>query len=425
MLRCNSVSTSHPGAARRRQKVSLGMPRRTGSIRRPLPEGGLTRMARSAETTLARAVGETRLAGDVRSPRADHQSRRKRAAEGATAGVPQTLYPVVRLGQLVRATVSDTSHPRALSLKESDAALRLLDSRAADTLSAMQSGMAKVARDQGRKFRLLDAKTAPLASAGPARGLGAVYNYEEFAVELDRAVMVVRNSVTLCVAPANDVLEMMGGQVPYSKVWTRFNLIEHPASGAPKQRAVDLSAKVLGDVEADCRLLAAAAVEAIVRIYGEVLEKVTKEHLLLDATNNGEFTVVTLGLSGGDSDLLFRDTLYGRPLSEQVKDGAQAARRFAEFALPALQRDPQVKLAQALKRFREDETCKFIRYETPDAEKGVFVASFKGNSARFVGVALDQRDLADEDEAVDFADAAHLSANVVSAGLIARFARRF
>lgn len=379
-------------------------------------------MSASGETTTARAVGNARLASLGTAAPVQSVLRSEDPGVGATAGVPQTLYPVVRIGQLVRATNAKTGKARALSFDQAQTALARLQSRADETLDAIQAAMIAAVRAAGDEIVLIDEQTDDLAGAGPARGLGVIFNYHEFAVALNGAVIVVRNAVTLCITPAQDILEAQDNELPCSKAWTRFNLLTHPDSREAGHRAANLGAEPLRIFEAQCQVMAKAALEALGGIYREVLEAAMGEELNLDTHSQGDFSVLTLGLSGGDSPALFEAARSGQGFTAQVQQGTQAARRFAELALPALQ-GKDLKLEEALAKFRADDACKYIRFETPDADEGLYVACFKGNSARFVGVAHDQREVTNGDSVVELADAAHLSANVVSAGLITRFAR--
>jgi hypothetical protein len=336
--------------------------------------------------------------------------------------VAKTLFPVVRRGQLVRATSVATKQAQTLDLDQSAVALRRLTETAPHTLVAIQDAMIEALPN--RSVKLLEDHRAELSPGGQPPGLGVIYNYAEFAIELDGATIIVRPSVTLCIRPPADI-ELVLGQ-PFSKFWTRFILVTHPESQEDGHIAANLSDDVLRAFDNDCARLHAAAVGTIQPIYGKALGEALGQALSLDSENNGRFEVLTVGSRSEDVPELFEAASGGASLTGQVELGDEAAERLFRLAMPTLARDPGIGTVEALKMFREDDTYQFLIYQSPSqADKGLFVARVHDKTARFVGLAVADHEARWPDLKLGFGEAHHAAANVVSAGLIAQYARQF
>lgn len=373
------------------------------------------------ETTVAgNRRGSTRLSGRV----AGDAHVREREAQAKDVG--KTLYPVVRHGRLVRAISADSGAkklPVLLDAKQSEVALGLLHERAGAALDTIKQAM-KAASGE-REFAFSPEDDAQLAHGGRAKGLGVVYNYPEFAIRLDGAKVVVRCSVTLCVEPPGDVPlddETEGeSNLPLSKFWTRYILIEHPESADEERRAINLSDAVLHKFRADCERLSNAVIDEITPLYAAVLEEVTEQKLILDAANNGRFDVFTLGAAGGDVGEFFSAASDGESFSEQVRSGRIAAKTLAQLAVAALDLK-QGDLQAALKQFQEDEDCQVVLYDTGVIERALYLGRIDDDVARFVGLALEAPSKADR---LPIAEAHHAASNEVSAGFVSMYARAF
>ncbi|WP_372785292.1 hypothetical protein [Phenylobacterium sp.] len=290
---------------------------------------------------------------------------------------------------------------------------------APNTLKAIQAAMLQAL--PGRVDILKDAMV-DRQGGEPAHGLGIVFNYPEFAILLDGAQIIVRSSVTLCIKPP--VGSDPNRQMPFSKCWTRMILQSHPASTADQYAAIDLPDEILRAFDEDCTVLHRAAVDAILPDYAKVISAAMDQTLSLDAYGNGAFEVLTLGARGGDISEVFNAIADGETLTAQAAD-SDGARRLVDFALPSLTRQTGVTRDKALAAFRADDERQLLVVETGEADQALYLALFKNKTARFVGMAVDNGRRVPEALRNSPAEARHGVANVVSASLIANYARQF
>lgn len=343
----------------------------------------------------------------------------RRASTGSHSSVARTEIPVVRRGQLVRATSRADGTPRALTLEQSRQALKLLAAEADDTLEKIRSAM--IARfPQGKATFNAEAQKG-LAAAGRAASLGVIYNYQEFALHIEGAVVVVRPTVTLCIQPANDLRDAR--PIPFSKFWTRFILTSHPrlTDGAPSAEQDE----VVRWFDEACKTMHEAAMSSLVSIYGTALAEAMGEPLDLNIEDNGAFSVLTLSVHGADTQELFTAASEGATFSVQMSKAPLATQRLLELAGPRIAANQALAAEDPVRALREDDRCQVIFYESPEDDQGLYFMKATDTLATFVGIAWDRGDDTAERIRKNPARASHSPSNVVSAGLSSQYGRIF
>lgn len=340
----------------------------------------------------------------------------QRAEAGAARGVAQTIFPVVRRGQLVCATAISDRRRRALTLEQSRMALEALSATSSETLQQVQRAFYAKLPDQ---VRVLD-DVNDLARGGPVNSLGVIYNYPEFAIAIGEAVTIVRLSVTLCIRP---ILDATDSEMPFSKFWSRFLLADHP--GATGAGVMNLSNESLRAFEEQCAALHAAAMQALVPVYGRIISDAVGEELDLDAESNGAFEVLAVGARDEELAELAAALDAGESLSQQLAEGTPSAERLARFALPNITEDMNATIDASLAKFQSDDAYQLILCETGQSDLGLFLARFKDKTLRFVGMAVETGRRGTGEEGGPLSDAHYAASNVVSANLIARYARQY
>jgi len=325
------------------------------------------------------------------------------------------LFPVARHGQLVRA-LDDKGIPRALTLDESQKALEQLQLGSAEALSTIQLAMKHKA--DGVALTIPDGDKWKVAPGGRAHGLGVIFNYPEFVIELDlqdggRAIVIVRCTVTLCLKPPRDLQD----KHPYSKFWTRFFLLEYP----PGEHAANIDDGKLARFSADCKRLSDACMNAMAPLYEGVLKGITGETLRLNWEDNFEFDFLTIEARGGDAPAFFEDADLGVPVTKQAREKAIAKRLFG-LAAPAFELGdaPEV----ALKAFRDGEDFQVLTCRDGASARGVFLAHIGPSKAQFIGFAM-APERSDDPPRILAEEARHAPSNAISAWMASAYARHF
>lgn len=345
----------------------------------------------------------------------------RHAASGRkVAAVIATQFPILRQGRMVRTTAAD-GRQRALTFAQSEKAIDLLEERKDAFLGAVRQGIEAGATARKAKLRWLDESHPLIDRLSPARRsqtLGAIFDFAELAFEIDGAVTVFRACVTVCVQGGE-----IDGQTPFSKFWTRYMLVSHPASS--NNLAENLPPKALIAYEALCSVLTSAAVAAMAPLYVEIVSKVIGEPVQVDFENNGELSVLALDTKGGDFPRTFAALQAGHSLGKVLQGKDVTARRLVELAAPALAgKVYEPKKAAHLDELFPSEDYQLVAYESTDADRGLFLVRIDDSRARFVGLTR-APDIAEEEGKGPFRQAHAASSSVVSGGLVTQYGMQF
>jgi hypothetical protein len=322
---------------------------------------------------------------------------------------------------LVRVTAE--AKARALTFGQSERAVAMLRVREAEFTAAIREALEAAADARGVRFEWLNEGSPAVKKLSPARRsqtLGPIFDFAELAFSLDGAVTIFRACVTVCVE-SKDVK----AATPFSKFWTRYMLVTHPASRQANKRAVDLSPSDLIAFEGLCSHLTNAAMAAMAPLYLRVVEKLLRRKVSIDFEKHGEFSVLALDTAEGDFAETFSSLQAGEPLSQLANaDGGGTARWLVGLAAEALAGRRPGKMADLGKLFPPGE-YQLVAYENTDADRGLFLMRLQDSRAHFVGLTRAPKP-AEKARASDPFKLAHAaSSSVVSGGLVTQYAMQF
>ena len=344
----------------------------------------------------------------------------------ACSGADQilTTFPAVRYGRVVAAHVHDSEAERVLRYSEGDIALELLKKRASAFGNVTRSAITKTGKNLGLRIEF-PANRPPLQRATRAPGLGFAFEFSEICFRIAGALIVARISVTLCVLEnifrTKDREEHTKWQT-HSKLWARFILAEHPKSKNPGRHALNLDDDVLKEFDERCAVLSETILDAITPHYERVVSDATGSDIFVVPT--GSFAVVALGTREADFMDLLDAAQAGEPLSELIGQNA-CATRLASLATAILRPSLLLQVTTPTEAIRNLD-ARFIVFDGPMAQRGLFLATFGDGRVKFVG--LTQVPEPFEPKSVSDGPPANLNkyaANAVSAGLIAEYASYF
>ncbi len=321
-------------------------------------------------------------------------------------------FPVVRRGTLLAARDTANKLIHSFTYDQGELAIDEIERRKDDFHTAIRKGLKAGAAALGfGEAAVLPTPPMTYKTSVAARnqGLGAVYDFDDMALDLHGAwLLLCRVCLTVCVEQDFLSRDPNPDEPSHSKVWVRFILVEQ-GEGGQRKPAVSVDTKVVETFHEYTDTLAQYVTKNVTPLYREVTSAVA--NLALKIEKKQTLSFLTVGVDGDAYAGTTASLTQGESLSQlQHRDSLTKYLHHLGTTLLGVDvlADPDVQ---------------FLQYRTPRGDCALYIGAFDKAGAAFVGV-TDRKD----DERVALQSEmrpASLAANHASAGFSMEYGARF
>jgi len=341
------------------------------------------------------------------------EAERSRAETAAASAEISASFPVVRKAMLLLARDPSNKLIHTFTYEQGERAIDEIARRKDDFHRAIRAGLAAGAEAAAfPKDSVLERPPLNLKTSSAARnqGLGAVYDFDDMALDLNGAwLLLCRVCLTVCVE--QDFLDRNSAAADpsHSKIWVRFILVEHPGRERRRELACEVNAKAVGTFADYCEKISQAVMKQVVPLYKDVTSTVAEKTLKIEKKQTLSF--LTVGVESAHYARTAAELAQGATLKklQRVDPLASYLRRLGEAVLGA--------------DVFDNPDVQFLQYRTPRGECALYLGAFDHGGPSFVGV-TDRKNDRDASREAEMRPAS-LAANHASAGFSMEYGARF